>query len=188
MGTDTNPYLPPEAAVAEPVAVGVAATAAFPVSITKLVVMDLATLGLYQFYWFYQHWAAIRRRTKDKVSPVWRTIFGVIWCYSCFSYIHEEARKQRVDRWLSVGSLTAGWVITTLLARLPDPFWLLSFGSVLFLIPIQREANALNAKLAPDADRNAGFSWANWIWIVFGALFWLLLIAGLMIPPESLES
>jgi len=181
---EANPYLPPETLVAEPLAIATEIPPAFPVSITKLVVLNLATLGGYQLVWFYQHWVAIKRRTGEPIWPFWRMFFSLLWCYSCFSSIHEEARKHRVERWISVGGLTAGWAITSLLQKLPDPWWMVCIGAFLFTIPIQREANDLIAKLTPRADRNARFTWANWLWLLLGVLFWALLIIGLMLPPE----
>ena len=181
----TNPYQAPETAVADLEAQRADAAPAFAVSITKLVVMNLATVGMYQLYWFYKHWVAIKRRTRENISPVWRTFFSVIWCYSCFSHIHDEARRHKVDNWISVGSLAAGWAITSLLGRLPDPWWMISLGSFLFLIPIQRQANALNAKVAPGADRNERFTWANWLWLGVMGCLWALVLIGLMLPEQA---
>jgi hypothetical protein len=179
---DENPYLPPDSRVVD--AVLVEQPPAFAVSTTKFVVMCVATLNLYTVYWFYKHWVAIRRRTGDKVSPVWRAIFSIIWAYSCFQYIEVEARKRGLTRTLSAGGLAAGWAILNLLARLPDPFWLVSLLAFLFLLPVQSLANELNAKVAPGADRNARFTLANIVWLVFAALMWLLLIVGLAMPDQ----
>ena len=34
----------------------------FPVSNTKLVLLSVCTLGLYEFYWFYKNWALVKER------------------------------------------------------------------------------------------------------------------------------
>ena len=179
---EANPYLAPESRVVD--AVPAEQPPAFAVSTTKLVVMCLATLNMYTLYWFYKHWQAIRRRTGHKVSPVWRAIFSIIWAYSCFQYIEVEARKQGVLRTISPGGLAAGWVILNLLSRLPDPLWLVSLFAFLFLLPAQGLANELNAKVAPQADRNSRFTWINIVWLVIAALMWLLVIVGLLLPPQ----
>ena len=36
----------------------------FPVSVSKLVLMYMVTLGLYQLYWFYKNWMVIREREE----------------------------------------------------------------------------------------------------------------------------
>jgi hypothetical protein len=181
---EANPYLPPDSVVIDPVTTTeIAPTIA--VSITKLLVMDIGTFGLYQFYWFYRHWVAVRRRGDKSIMPFWRAFFGVIWCYSLFSRIHEDARKEHVDNWISVGTLAAGWVILNLCSRLPDPFWLVTFLSVFFLVPIQRQANDLNAKMAPTADRNSRFTWVNIAWLAIMAVFWALVIIALLLPAEA---
>ena len=181
---EANPYLPPEAAVADaPVAANQVAPA-FAVSITKLVVMSIATLGLYQLYWFYQHWAAIKRRTKQDVSPVWRAIFGVFWCYSCFREIDEEARRHDAANKLPFGALAATWIVLTLVSRLPDPYWVVSLLAFVVLVPVQKQANALNAQLAPEADRNSRFNWMNITWLAISVPILALAMIGLMLPPE----
>ena len=181
---DANPYLPPEAAVIEaPVAASQVAPA-FAVSITKLVVMCIATLGMYQLFWFYKHWVAIKRRTRQDIRPVWRAIFGVIWCYSCFREIDEEARRADGANKLAFGLLAATWIILTIMSRLPDPYWMVSLLSSFVLIPVQKQANALNAKAAPEADRNSRFNWMNITWLAISAPIWALALIGLMLPAE----
>lgn len=184
MEAQANPYLPPETVVADAPVAASAVPPAFPVSITKLVVMCVATLGGYQLYWFYKHWVAVKRRTGESIWPFWRMFFSIVWCFSLFSSIQEAARKQKVERWHSAGSLAAGWAITSLLQKLPDPWWMVSLLAFLLLIPVQREANDLIAKVAPDADRNSRFTLANWAWIALMSVLWALLIIDLMLPPE----
>ena len=184
---EANPYQAPQSIVqdAPKVLTSSAIAPTFAVSITKFSVMAFATGGLYVMYWFYQHWVAVRRRTNDSIWPVWRAIFGLIWCYALLSDIHEQARKQRVERWISVGSLTAGFVITSLIYRAPDPWGWLSMFAFVFLIPSQREANELNAKMAPDADRNSHFTWANVTWLCFMVAFWGLVVLAYTLPAEG---
>lgn len=182
---EPNPYLSPEATVADIEIAYLPATPTFAVSLRKLAAMSIATGGLYTLYWFYQHWVAIRRRKQLSISPFWRTLFTVFCCYACFREVHEEARAQGVGLPASEGWLATGFIITNLCSRLPDPWWLISIFSFVFLLPVQRQANALNAKLAPEADRNERFTWANTLWLVFGVLFWTLAIVGTMLPPEA---
>src|SRR5262245_22041834 len=55
----------------------------FAVGTAKLVVMSVATLGLYQIYWFYQQWKRVRDGGED-VWPLPRAIFGVLFSYPLF--------------------------------------------------------------------------------------------------------
>jgi len=181
---ETNPYLAPEAVVVDAPASRIQQPPVFAVSTTKLVVMSLATMNLYSVYWFYKHWVAIRRRKRDKSSPFWRAIFSVLWAYSCFKEIEGEANRHEIRRPLSPGGLALGWFVVNLLSRLRDPFWLVSVFAFLFLLPVQSMANELNAKVAPEADRNSRFNWANITWIAIAGLMWLLVIIGTFLPEQ----
>ena len=59
----------------------------FTVSTFKLIVMLVATLGLYNLYWSYKNWVFIKHKTGRDISPFWRTVFGILWIYSFFKYI-----------------------------------------------------------------------------------------------------
>jgi hypothetical protein len=57
----------------------------FPVSLMKLTVMSIVTLGLYELYWFYKNWTLIKERGKLEIAPFWRAFFAYFFCYQCFS-------------------------------------------------------------------------------------------------------
>ncbi len=50
----------------------------FPVSITKLIILSICTIGIYEVYWFYKNWEIIKQREYSKISPFWRAIFSAI--------------------------------------------------------------------------------------------------------------
>jgi hypothetical protein len=77
---DQNPYAPPRSVVVESRPEDAPEAPLFAVSIAKMVVLTIATFGLYELAWLYQHWAAIRRRDHSDIWPVPRAIFGVIFC------------------------------------------------------------------------------------------------------------
>jgi hypothetical protein len=181
---ETNPYVAPEALVSDLPAIPGEQAPAFAVSTTKFAVMCLSTMGLYSVYWFYKHWVAIRSRNKESIWPVWRAIFSVIWAYSCFKAIEVEARRQGITRPLGAAGLAIGWAVLNIAARLPDPLWLVSLLAFLFLLPVQNLANELNAKVAPQADRNSRFTAANIAWLAIAGLWWTLVIGGLMLPDQ----
>ena len=56
------------------------------------------------------------------------------------------------------------------------------FAITASLFHAQRAANIASGD--PQALSNNRFTAANWVWIVLGGLFWLLLGIGLMLPEE----
>lgn len=64
----------------------------YHVSLIKLTVYSLLSLGLYQFYWFYRNWENYRGHRGSKhrfwrISSILRSLFSVVFCYSLFRKI-----------------------------------------------------------------------------------------------------
>lgn len=156
----------------------------FPVSLTKLLLLSICTLGLYEIYWFYKNWRLIKAREKSKVSPALRSVFGVIFCYSLLKRVSDQSTAVGGNA-IAAGPLALGWVVTTLLWRLPDPYWLVSFLAVLFLMPVQSAINSINSKVAPGQDKNDRFSGWNIFVLVVGGLIFILGVIGTFLPPEQ---
>ena len=178
---DHNPYAPPRAEIADVSSTSVEAPL-FAVSMLKLIVLSVFTMGLYELYWAYKHWVAIRRRERSEILPAARAFFGVIFCWSLFTRIEKTGLAAKVPDAPPAGLLAVGWIIVTLCWRLPDPVWLISLAAPAFTLPIQWYANRINARLAPGHDPNARFGWANIVWIVLGGLFLALALVGLFMP------
>jgi hypothetical protein len=137
----------------------------FPVSERKLLVLSLLTLGLYQFYWFYQHWQTEKQREHPRIMPAWRSILVYFFCYSLFQRINERAAAQRLGS-VPAGWLALGWILTSLMGELPPPYAFAIFLTVFFLLPVQRLANAVNEREAPGHDPNDRFTLWNLLWVV----------------------
>lgn len=156
----------------------------FSVSPLKLVVMSFGTFSLYQIYWFYKNWWLVKERERSDINPAGRSVFAFFFCYSLFSKIRDTAQENHVSVALPVGPLAALWIVVTLLANLPAPYWLVSSAAVFVLLPVQSTANQINANVAPAHDRNTRFSAGNIATIVVGGLLFLLSIFGSFLPPE----
>ena len=77
----------------------------FPVSLTKFIVMHFCTVGLYQVYWFYEHWRLIREREQSDASLFWRTSFMFIYCYALFEKVRSSAVSLKISHSISVQAL-----------------------------------------------------------------------------------
>lgn len=153
----------------------------FPVSLTKFVVMNFCTLGMYQYYWFYENWKFIREREQSEVSPFLRTTFAFIYCYPLFEKIRSSAASLKIGQSFSVQVLAGGWILFSMLWLLPDPYGLVTFLSILFLIPVQQAANRINESLVPGHDRNDRFTVWNTVTVVIGALLFMLVVIAIII-------
>lgn len=152
----------------------------FAVSILKFSILSMCTLGFYGIYWFYRNWKLIEPRAPYNISPVWRSIFGIFFCYSCFSHMARHGEALGYKPTFAPGSLAIAWTIAILFAYLPNVF-LLSFFAFLFIIPVQSYANHVNQFVAPQHDCNTGFNGWNWIGIVMGGGVLILGVIGLFL-------
>lgn len=181
---DPNPYAPPVAEVADIRPTVATVPPFFAVSLFKLLVLSTCTLLLYQLYWFYRNWQLIRMRERSSVSPALRTLFAILFCYACFKRIRKAGVEGGIAPPLQAGLLAAAWTAAVLAQYLPGPGALVSLAAVLILLPVQSQANRINAAVAPGHDRNAGFSVWNWLAIVPGWLLVLLAVIGVMLPTQ----
>ncbi len=147
----------------------------FPVSARKLIVMSVATLGLYETYWFYKNWKAVQERTGKEMSPFWRGVFGPWWCFSLFKAVEACAAAHRVKLWFAPGWAAGVYFGLRACGRLPSPYWLLTFLALIPLVLVQRTCNDLNRTVAPEYATNDRFSALNVAGILLGA--------GLLIFP-----
>src|SRR3954469_21633587 len=158
---ERNPYAPPAAAVSDidngPVPSETAASPFFAVTLFKYVLIFVCTFGLYQVYWFYKNWELIKEREGFaglRISPMPRAIFSIFFCYQCFAEVRDYEHPAVPPRGLLAGPLAAGWIVLAVMWRLPDPYWWLSALGFLFVLPVQRRVNEINAEVAPSQDRN----------------------------------
>ena len=182
---DQNPYAPPRAVVVESRPEDAPEAPLFAVSIAKMVVLTIATFGLYELVWLYQHWAAIRRRDHSDIWPVPRAIFGVIFCWSLFMRVERAGKEAGVPGGPPFGPLAVAWILSSLCWRLPDPYDWVSMLAPFLTIPVQIYGNRVNAVVAPGHDRNARFNWMNIVVLVLGGVFVLLALIGAALPGPA---
>ena len=165
----------------------------FPTSLKKLVILHVLTLGIYPVYWFYKNWRVHQKYMQKKTIPILRALFYIFFTHSLFKKIADTAKDRNVEMPWSPGTLATVLVLSTIIAnvaeriasRMETTNALDYFGPALIfvkLIPlylIQDLVNKVNAD--PRGELNRSFSIYNWIFIVLGAILWLLIFIGLFL-------
>lgn len=142
----------------------------FATSPLKLVVMSTVTFGFYGLFWFFANWQRLKRRGHPRISPFWRTFFAMFFCYSLFRIVKQTAEAEKIAARFSPGLLALGWVLGNFLFMVPKIGLILSYGAVVFLVPVQKTMNDVNRALYPDHDPNTRFTAWNIVGIVLGGL------------------
>ena len=190
-----NLYAPPAAPVVAPERAVAAGTEYFVVGTTKLVLLYFATLGMYPLFWFYMHWARYKRFRRQDMWPAARALFAIFFTHQLTGEIDDRLRRDgKRHAWSPGGNATAFVVlsiISTVASRIPEgisrtadllPILLLALLAWC-LVHIQRAANL--ARGLAQGGPNRGLTWVKWIWLVLGGIFWLLILAGLLLPAEA---
>ena len=147
----------------------------FAVGPAKLIVMSVATLGLYQIYWFYQQWRRVRDGGED-VWPVPRSIFGVIFSYPLFQRMLRASPDDAPAG--GPGVLAVAYGLLCVASNLPMPFGFVAFLSVLPLAAVQRVASAAAERDFPADDPNRRLTAANWAGVAVGGVLLGLVFYG----------
>ena len=148
----------------------------YDVSIKKLIVLWVSTLGFYHFYWFYRHWQFEQQRSKRDLSPFWRACFAPFFAYQLFERIRQVCDDEDVGGTWNPGILAAIYIAGVLAFKYGGHlFWSVGYLTFLPLIRIQLSVNELNRKVAPDAVPNTEFTTVQKLviagWVLLALLF-----------------
>lgn len=177
----------------------------FNISPGKLIFLSIITSGIYELYWFYKNWEAVKKYENKKISPLGRAIFAVFYCYELFKKILINATAKGYDKKYSAGLLATFYIIilslSNGLAKIPETeissipseiflFNLVWFGlSILTAIPlyiVQKAINYNNKKIKGEiADKK--YTGGEIILIVIGVILTSLIFIESFLPEESVE-
>jgi len=165
-----------------------AVPAFYVVSPTKFTILFVCTMGLYQLYWFYAHFRSAKLAARDDSWPVARAIFAIFFTHDLFRRINMSGGYFNADTFATM------YVILAIVARIidrvsaaSDSFGVLDLLSIVLglatgmpLFTAQKAAN--RACGDPEGRQNSSFTLANFVWCGIGMLFWLLILAGALLP------
>jgi hypothetical protein len=157
----------------------------FAISPMKLILMSICTFGLYEIYWYYKQWCYVQEHQKSDLMPLTRAIFAPLFCFLLFQEVQGSAKTHGASSSIWPNVIAAGWFVSsTMLYRLPNPYWLVSYLAVLFLVPVQIAANNIDRITTPDHVLSKTFSkWDIGI-VVIGGLLFVLLLIGTFLPAK----
>ena len=165
-----------------------AKTEYFSVSSARLITLSILTFNLYELYWFYKNWHAVKDAQSADISPFWRAIFSIFFCHDFFKRALRSANEHGYDsNAYSPGWLAGAYVILLFIGNvlgridIADGAYLFWFLVVLILtplplLPVQRAINYNNARIKVK-EREAGtFTTGEVILIIIGIILMGLIV------------
>lgn len=155
------------------------------ISLNKFIFLSFISFGTYEIWWIYKSWKFFKQKDELDINPIARALFSIFFLHSLFNEILDFAQEKNYDKSYSSNFLFFGFIILNFLSKLPEPFWLISILSFLFLIPPFKALNfaKMNSTEFKVIEQNK-FSTRQIILIVIGIIFWSLVILGLNIENE----
>ncbi len=163
----------------------------FPTSQLKLLMLFIATFGLYSVYWFYKNWKLQKQRHHENISPVLRAIFYIFFTHKLFYRIENQSIKQSITIKWSASFLATLFVSLIIISNFSDTIsgrneevsvmdyisLLILFVVAYILYKVQNVINHINGDI--QGKINSTFSLYNIIFLILGSIVWFLVIVGL---------
>lgn len=63
----------------------------YPMARWKFWFLSIVSLGIYNSYWMYRNWKAIKLKSNEEMMPIARGIFAVFWLYPLFLRLKQDS-------------------------------------------------------------------------------------------------
>ncbi|MBN2406182.1 MAG: DUF4234 domain-containing protein [Elusimicrobia bacterium] len=119
--------------------------------VSKVVILSILTLGIYELIWFYRQWSFVKERLKPGIKPFWRAVFGILYCDSLFKTVKKYADTKGIEAGFSADLLALAYILLSFSWKLPG---YLSAIALLTCVPIALVQKGIN-RLAQDYVRES---------------------------------
>jgi hypothetical protein len=160
----------------------------YPVSIPKLLLLSLATFGLYLIFVWYQNFEYIRCRQHSTKSSVVRSVFMIFTVFPLFADINQSSKKY-LGRAMPGCFFFALWFFLSLLVGLVGFLFVnisspidamvvmaVNFSGLFALIPLQLTINAINKDQGLGDYIRRSMSLKEMVYLFLGVVFWALMV------------
>lgn len=148
----------------------------------KLVLLSILSFGLYELWWIYKSWRFLKYKDNLDIMPAGRAIFSLFTLISLFERIKSYSKSIGYDKPFSSVGFYIAFIGLNFAGRLPDPYWMVSFLSIFFLVPALESMN-FGIKNSGDyiVNENGKFNNRQKGLVIIGSILWLLMLIGLFL-------
>ena len=146
----------------------------YAISIPKLIILSIATFGLFDFYWFYKQFKSFNVVRNWDINPWWRAFFCGVTAFTLFREVEHAEKEIDSNKVLHTSVLAIVFFVIAALYRLPDPYWLLALLAFVPLMPVQNAINFYWDRTLGDNVVKSKFGGWNYVVAIVG----LVVVAG----------
>lgn len=156
-----------------------------------LILLYITSLGLYFFYWFYQTNKQLYQHHGINNKPILRTcgliipFLNIYLLWFLCKDIKNFAQKANIETFQSPGWLTAAFIFSSTLYKLPSIFSFIGFISVLPIWVIQKTLNRYWEKEQPHLPQKTTLSWQEILICCIGSIILILALVGIGLSPKN---
>lgn len=152
------------------------------ISLKKFIFLSIITFSAYDIWWMFTAWRFFQQKDKSKIMPALRAIFAIFFLYPLLKRIKKFSTEEGDTPDYSPALLFIGYIFFSMLYKLPDPFWLISLGSIIFLIqPFQALNTAKRKSEQVVIIEQKSFSKPQIVLIIIFSIMWILILLGLFL-------
>jgi len=151
----------------------------FPISIVKFLVLSTLTMGLFNAYWMYRNWLAIKTAHNLHTMPIVRGWFVIIWFYPFMAHLIEDSKKRFGDnRAMPVYAailLAVGYVLMSIIDVYVDSNYgyITFFLTPLLFLPSLAYINKVNEKDTQAYSYNSTWRVTTYLSIILFIPLWI---------------
>ncbi len=151
-------------------------------SLKHFILLNIASLGLYQIYWMYKNWKLIQKHyhLELTIPPLLRAIFPIFFIYGFLKRIYSLAQEKNFSKIISPGWNALGYILI-LFAIFLFELWIFAYFS---FIPLTSSVKALNfywQQETPHLSMRTKFTKGEMIFLIIGFIILLLALFGIFI-------
>ena len=157
------------------------------ISTNKFTILCIVTFGLYTIWWQYKVWRFFKQYQQSDTWPALRALFSIFTVAQLLKEVQRFGVRQSVPATYNTGGLATGYILLSLMSRLPDPVWVVAVLAFTCLIPAYKTfTGALLASQEVRATEQVSFSTRQMFLLVVCGILWILSIIGMTLPEENM--
>ncbi len=158
----------------------------------QVALLTFATVGLYIFAWAFFTRRVCAAILEREDQPIWKTVALIVPIFNFFLLFELGKRIEGVAWRANPSRIEPGlpWLGLSLfffavLGRIRAGFSALAFLDFVPVAFMQRSLSRSQIALLGTAALPTRFHWIEWIVLVLGAIFWILVMIGVTLPDQA---